>query len=268
MAEVATNVLHNVGNVLNSVNISATLAAEYLRQSSVSHLGRAIALLRENAGDLGAYLTIDPVGRKLPAFLLQLTGQLEAENSAILGELEQLAKNVEHIKDIVSVQQSYASSAGMSQTVAVVEMVEDSLRMNAGALSRHEVQLIREFEIQPVIQVDKHKVMQILVNLIRNAKYACDESGRPDKRLTVRISDGDGIIRISVIDNGVGILAENLTRIFSHGFTTRKEGHGFGLHSSALAAREMGGALLAQSDGQGLGAVFTLELPFESSKLS
>jgi len=267
-AEVATNVLHNVGNVLNSVNISATLAASQIRQSSVPHLARVAGLLRKNAGNLGAYITEDPAGQKLPDFLAQLAGQLEAEHASVLGELQHLAKYVEHIKDIVAVQQSYAGAAGVSQTIVVADLVEDSLRMNSGALTRHDVQVVREFEVHPVIQVDKHKAMQILVNLIRNAKYACDESGRPDKQLTLRVSGDERIVRISVIDNGVGIPAENLTRIFSHGFTTRKEGHGFGLHSSALAAAEMGGALLVQSAGAGQGATFTLELPLQSTNPS
>jgi C4-dicarboxylate-specific signal transduction histidine kinase len=138
--------------------------------------------------------------------------------------------------------------------------------MNAGALMRHDVQLIREFESNPVIHVDKHKAMQVLVNLIRNAKYACDESGRTDKRLTVRIASDERVLRVSIKDNGVGILPENMTRIFSHGFTTRATGHGFGLHSGALAAREMGGLLLAESAGPGLGATFTLELPAGTSQ--
>jgi PAS domain S-box-containing protein len=264
-AEVASNVLHNVGNVLNSVNVSAALAASQLRESSAPHLGRVAELLRKNADNLGAYLTDDPMGRKLPAFVSQLAGQLEAEHATVLGELDQLTKYVEHIKDIVSVQQSYASAAGVSQTVAVVDMVEDSLRMNTGALTRHEVKVARKFVVRPVLCLDKHKVIQILVNLIRNAKYACDESNRSDKLLTVRVTADERLVRISVIDNGVGIPAENMTRIFSHGFTTRETGHGFGLHSSALAAQEMGGALLAESAGPGLGATFTLELPIESS---
>jgi PAS domain S-box-containing protein len=264
MAEVATNVLHNVGNVLNSVNISAGLAAEQIQNSSVSHLMQVAGLLEKNVENIGEYMAADPVGQKLPGFLIQLAPQLELERTTVLGELEQLVKNVEHIKDIVAVQQSYASVAGVSQTIPVVELVEDSLRMNAGALMRHDVQLVRDYQATPVIQVDKHKVMQILVNLIRNAKYACDESGREDKHLTVQIASEDRLVRISIVDDGVGIPAENLTRIFSHGFTTRKTGHGFGLHSGALAAKELGGALLAHSDGPGLGAEFVLELPFES----
>jgi signal transduction histidine kinase len=142
------------------------------------------------------------------------------------------------------------------------DLVEDALRLNAGAFERHHVSIIRDFSPVPPILVDKHKVLQILVNLIRNAKYALDDSGRNDKRMILRIAPGGaGTVRFSVIDNGVGVHPENLIRIFSHGFTTRKSGHGFGLHSGALAARQMGGSLTCQSDGPGKGATFTLELP-------
>jgi signal transduction histidine kinase len=115
--------------------------------------------------------------------------------------------------------------------------------------------------------LDKHKALQILVNLVSNARRACSDSGRADKRLTLRLASGDGRVRLSVADNGAGIPAENLTRIFNHGFTTRKDGHGFGLHSGALAARELGGSLLAHSDGVGLGATFTLELPLSPAEV-
>ena len=142
------------------------------------------------------------------------------------------------------------------------ELVDDALRMNESSLSRHEIDLVRDYQVRPVLTVDKHKVLQILVNLVRNAKYACDDSGRIDKAITVRITAGERSVRIAVIDNGVGIPPENLTKIFSHGFTTRKEGHGFGLHSGALAARELGGSLTVHSEGTGQGATFTLELPY------
>ena len=143
----------------------------------------------------------------------------------------------------------------------LASLVEDSLRLNEGALRRHGVQIVRAFETVPPINVEKHKILQILVNLVRNAKYACDDSGRADARLTVRVANGDGRVKISVMDNGIGIPPENLTRIFNGGFTTRKGGHGFGLQGSALAAKEMGGSLTVQSGGPGQGAAFTLELP-------
>jgi len=151
--------------------------------------------------------------------------------------------------------------SGVIETVHLSELVEDALRINEAAWVRHQVQVVREFEPAPPVSVDKHKVLQVLINLLRNAKYACDDLDRPDKQIVVRIVHDQNQVKTSVIDNGVGIPPENLTRIFAHGFTTRKGGHGFGLHSAALAAREMGGSLIAQSEGLGRGATFTLELP-------
>ena len=261
MAEVASSVLHNVGNVLNSVNVSATLAADKLKKSKIANLSRVVTMFNEHSSDLATFLTHDPKGKLVPGYLTQFAEHMAGEHAAAITELESLCSHVEHIKDIVSMQQSYARVSGISEIVNVTDLVEDSLRLNAGALAPHEVELVRDFQPVPQIAVEKHKVLQILVNLLRNAKYACDESGRKDKRVTLRIANGHGTIKISVMDNGVGIPSENLTRIFNHGFTTRRNGHGFGLHSGALAARELGGRLLVESDGPGKGATFTLELP-------
>jgi PAS domain S-box-containing protein len=265
MAEVATSVLHNVGNVLNSVNVSTTLLLDSAKQSKVSSLAKAVALLKEHAGDVGAYLTEDPKGKCLPGYLNLLCEELIREQQRTLAELKSVRENIDHVNEIVAMQQNYARVSGVKETVKVTEIVDDALRMNAGAMARHEVELVREYTDATVVNIDKHKVLQILVNLIRNAKYACDESGRKDKQIRVGISKRDQVICITVMDNGVGIPPENLTRIFNYGFTTRKQGHGFGLHSGALAAKELGGCLTAQSGGPGLGAVFTLELPCEPS---
>jgi len=261
MAEVASNVLHNVGNVLTSVTVSASLVAECVKNAKVAGLGRAAALLKEREADLGTFITTDERGRKLPAYLAQLAEQLQGNQRLALKELASLRDNIEHIKETVAMQQSYAKLCGVAETVTVAALIEDSLRMNAGALARHGVTVCREIGEVPPITVDKHRILQILVNLIRNAKYACDESGRPEKTVTIRAVADERTVRISVIDNGIGIHPDNLGRLFRHGFTTRKTGHGFGLHSGALAAKELGGSLSAHSDGPGCGATFTLELP-------
>jgi len=261
MAEVATNVLHNVGNILNSVNISASLVTERVKTSKAPGVSRVAALLQEKGSAVGDFLANDERGRRLPEYLTSLGEQLMSDQKMALEELASLRDNLEHIKDTVAMQQSYAKLCGVTETVAVADLVEDSLRLNAGAFVRHGVTLRREFSEVPPITVDKHKVLQILVNLVRNAKYACDESGRSDKLLTLRIEGAPAGVRICVIDNGVGIPAENMSRLFTHGFTTRVDGHGFGLHSGALAAQELGGSLRVMSDGPGLGATFILELP-------
>lgn len=262
MAEVATSVLHNVGNVLNSVNTSASVLADRLRNSQMAGVSRVTELLEANRHDLAGFLTANGRADQVINFLKSLAQHLTAENASALAELQGLTGNIEHIKEIIAMQQSYARISGVTEKVKPTDLVEDALRMNAGALARHQVQLLRDYAPDlPEIVVEKHKVLQILVNLIRNAKYACDDSGRADLQLTVRVANGDGRVRIVIQDNGVGIPVENLTRIFNHGFTTRKNGHGFGLHNGALAAKEMGGSLTAHSEGPGQGATFTLELP-------
>lgn len=262
MAEVATGVLHNVGNVLNSVNVSATLIAERIDSGRVDNLSRAARLLRDHAAEAAPYLTEDPKGRLLPAYFVDATEQLGKDRASTLEELDLLLRNIEHIKDIVAMQQNYARVSGVIETLNAEELIEDAIRMNLGSMERHRVNVVREYGPVMPISADKHKVLQILVNLIRNAKHAMDEATDNERTLTLRLSmNGDDSIVMQVADTGVGIPEENLTRIFSHGFTTRSDGHGFGLHSAALAAQQMKGRLTATSEGPGRGAVFTLELP-------
>lgn len=261
MAEVATGILHNVGNVLNSVNVASSCVADSIRKSKAANLGKVVGLLREHAADLGNFLTVNPQGRQIPGYLAQLAEHLAGERTAALKELAHLQKNIEHIKDIVAMQQGFAKVSGAKELLSVTDLVEDALKMNASALARHDILVHREFQEVPLLTVEKQQVLQILVNLLRNAMQACDEANPLAKRITLRVTRGDEAVRIAVTDNGVGIPAKNLTRLFAHGFTTKRAGHGFGLHSAALAAKKMGGALTVHSDGPGQGATFTLELP-------
>ena len=262
MAEVATTVLHNVGNVLNSVNVSTGLLIDQIRSSELSSLKKAAALMHEHLPHLAEFLAEDPKGKLLPEYFLNLADQLAAEQNSTRTELELLTRNVDHIKSIVAQQQSYATVSGIIEAIAVIDILEMVVEMNGAALARHRIQVVRNYSAKPLIAADKHKILQILINLIRNAKAALVTSQKDDKRLTLGVDlNGDRLVKITVRDNGVGITSENLNRIFSFGFTTKKDGHGFGLHSGALAAKEIGGSLTAFSEGIGKGAVFTLELP-------
>ena len=180
----------------------------------------------------------------------------------MLLELQSLKKNVDHIKSVVSMQQQHARFAGVLERVEVPGLLDDAMRLHAVSFERLGIQMRREYGA-PVsaVMVDRHKLLQILVNLLGNARHALVESGREDKRLTLRVARVGERLRISVADNGVGIAPENQQRLFTQGFTTKKDGHGFGLHISALSAEELGGALKCESEGPGKGATFTLELP-------
>ena len=269
-AEVATSVLHNVGNVLNSVNVSAGLVRDKIRGAGVSDLTKVVSSMEQHLDDLGTYLTQDERGKHLPRFLIHLGGQMVANEETILEEVDLLIGNIDHIKTIVATQQSYASGiSGLIEEVSLVELLEDAIHINRASMKRHSVTVVRQLDDVGPVLVDKQKLLQVVVNLISNAKYACIESGNEPKQLTVSLHrSGEDRVRIEVRDNGMGIAPENLTRVFAHGFTTRKEGHGFGLHSAALAAKELDGSLTADSDGVGNGATFTLELPYQEARVS
>jgi signal transduction histidine kinase len=267
MAEIATGVLHNVGNVLNSVNVSTTLVAGKIRESRVDNLVALIGMLEEHSGNLPEFLGTDPKGRRVLPYLVKLGGHFHAERADLLKELELLSSHVGHIKQIVSTQQSYAKVSGLVENVKLSDMVDDALRIVEPGMVRHKIRVERDSEPVPVIAVDKHQILQILLNLLRNAKQAMHECGGDgEKVIRIRIRRlGESRVSLAVEDTGVGLPPENLTRIFGHGFTTKADGHGFGLHSCALAASQMGGSLRAESDGPGRGATFILELPLKTA---
>lgn len=261
MAEVANGVLHNVGNALNSLNVSTGVVCDRLGLSRLPLLRKSVALLQQHSDDLPGFLTTDPKGRALPEFLEKLAGQLEEENAGLREEMQSVSRGIEHIKQIVSTQQNYGRAFGVIETLDPREVIEDAARLTGESLARHRITLVRDFASKRPVCADRHKVLQILVNLVRNAKQAVIEADPPERRIAIRVTEAapDRLI-IAVTDTGTGIPEENLAKIFQHGFTTKKDGHGFGLHASILSAREMKGDLTVHSDGPGRGATFTLEL--------
>jgi two-component system NtrC family sensor kinase len=271
-AEVATGVLHNVGNVLNSMNIAVTMINNTLTQSRVANLCKGLAMLEEHSAELAQFLTSDERGKVLPGYLNKLAAVLADEQLTIRNEIQSLGQSLEHIGEVVRMQQSYAKDSTVYVPVRPEELMEDALRVNNASIGHHKVQIVRAYADLPVSLMDKHKVLQILINLISNANNALKDRAVGERQMTLKIDSAEREaqqqIRFQVTDTGTGILPENLTRIFSHGFTTRKEGHGFGLHSAANSAQEMGGSLSAFSAGVDCGATFTLELPLKQQVAS
>ncbi len=265
MADVATGVLHNVGNVLNSVNTSTTVITENLRRSKLATLDKTVCVAEKNANDFVTFFQENPQGKMLIPFLRQLTDALHSEQEHNCEELSQLSKNIDHLKQIISMQQTYArSSNSVAESLTLNELVDDALQINFASLKKNQIEIVKEYCDSPLIIVDKHKALQILANLISNAKQSIEEESPQARRITLRTKVIEDECVIEVQDTGIGISAKNMKKIFTHGFTTKMDGHGFGLHSSANAANEMGGKLSSHSEGAGLGACFALSLPRKS----
>ena len=270
-AEVATNVLHNVGNVLNSINTSVSVLEGRLEKSRMANVQKVVDMLPRSKKDLLAFINDDSKGTRILDYLTPLAGALAAERQTMVEEVRQLVTQVEHAKNVIIMQQRYGAVYGVNEACAVALLVEDAIAMNSDRLKKHGIKLERRFDPVPEIVTDKHQVLQIFVNLIANAINACNENESEHKADLIVISlgcDNQELIKIEVRDTGVGIAKENLSRIFQHGFTTRQDGHGFGLHSGVLAAKQLGGRLTVESAGLGHGASFTLALPLSGGERS
>ena len=251
-----------MGNVLNSVNVSVTLLGEGVRKSKLPGVRKAAELLDANRAELPKFFSEGGKGTMLPGYLATLATQLEAEQHGRLAEIEQLATNIAHIKEIVAMQQDYARVSGVIESWSPRSLIEEALRITTSDLEGGSVRVEIDCPADiPQVSADRHKVTQILINLFTNARQAMAQTPMEKRTLAVSAARQGAMVEVRVRDNGCGIPAENLTRIFNHGFTTKTDGHGFGLHSAANAAKETGGRLTGESDGPGLGATFRLELP-------
>jgi NO-binding membrane sensor protein with MHYT domain/nitrogen-specific signal transduction histidine kinase len=261
MAEVATGVLHSVGNVLNSLGVAASLLQSKLRESRVGNVQRLAELLLSQGENVGRFMETDPRGRQAPTYLAQLGENLSAENASLRAEAEAIASHVGHIRTIVAAQQAHARRGGVTEAVDITELVDNAMAIHFTMMA--DITVRREYEPVPMVTLDRHKLIQILGNLLSNARHALKERADGAARvLTLRVhARAAGWFIIEVQDSGVGIKADALKRLFEFGFTTKKDGHGFGLHSSAILAQELGGHLAGHSDGAGCGARFALRLP-------
>ncbi len=263
MAEVASGVLHNVGNVLNSVNVSAAVIREKVRKTKAVNLEKVVGMLVDNEKNIASYISEDKKGKQIPKFLSLLSDQLIEEKEAMKNELTELTNNIDHIKSVISMQQTYAGSFGVRESIMLSSLVEDALKINAQGMDQRGVKVEKIYNKIEAMFIDKHKALQIVINLISNAKHAVIDSDNEIKNITVSISTEKNMAKLEVLDTGVGIAHEDLTHLFEYGFKRRRNGHGFGLHHSALVANELGGKIYVNSDGLGKGASFILILPFD-----
>ncbi len=262
MAEVASDVLHNVGNALNSINVSIGVVADLLKNSMVGDVGRISQLFHKHREDLGNYFSNNPKGKQIPAYLEKLSGQLMEEQRVAIAELARLRENAQNAQQCVAVKQDLAKVSGITEEISVIELVEEALTLNQELLETLQINVSREFQEIPQLIVDKHQVLEVMVEVIRNACQAM--ASVSTKQLIVRaklIPGPPDSVCLEVQDSGVGIASDDLIKIFGQGYNTKNGGRGMSLHSGALMAKNLGGALRAHSEGIGHGTTFSLELP-------
>ena len=266
MADAASSVLHNVGNVLTNINVLASTIDKQVQDSKSQRLRNVADLFGEHAERFSAALDDDQQARALPKYITTLANHCDQERTNLLKEIDDLRNNVRHANQIVATQQQYATGASLQEKVTLNKLLEDAVQLTKASFDRHEVRLVRRFDGLPEVQVDRSKLLQVIVNLLANAKDAVGDLPEERREVSLMARAGDeGGVRIEVSDHGEGIQREHLGQIFTEGFTTKEDGHGFGLHFCAIAIQEMKGAIRARCNEPGRGCTFSIELPAPSN---
>ncbi len=262
MAEIATGILHNVGNILNSINTATDVSLNIIGKSRLPSLIRANNLLALHEDDVDKFIKNDPKGMQLPNFYIKLGGLLEGEQVRLKEEFQKIQDCANLIKDVIGAQQEYARAGLYTVEVEIANIIDDTLNFQMSVFEKAKIKITREYSNAPPLKIQKSKFIHILTNLFKNAVEALSHNDTEDRKLHIQVTwDPKEATYIKVRDNGLGIPKDQLNRIFTHGFTTKRGGHGFGLHTCANYMTEMGGHLIAHSDGPGHGAVFTLIFP-------
>jgi signal transduction histidine kinase len=264
MAEVASSVLHNIGNVLNSLNVSASILLEKFENGKENNITKISDLINAHKEDLGEFITNDSKGKHIPEYLSCFATYWDNEQKDYIKLLTAMNEYIQHIKDIVTRQQSLSGSYGMIQPVHLDEVINDAILIAIPDNQKVNIEVLKEFQLLKETLVDKAVLLQILVNVLRNAMESLNESKKENKQIHIKLTlSNSTTVSISVEDNGTGVSSENVKNIFTYAFTTKERGFGIGLHTSLLAARGMGGDLKMFNLGKDKGAIFVLTFPYK-----
>ena len=262
MAEIASEVLHNVGNAVNTANCCAEVIGDRLNNSRLSGLEKATSLLSDQASNAVHFFSEDPRGPKLINSLVTVTGTLQKEQAENLSELQRLQETIRHIRDAIASQQSHARKSDFRQRVDLRALLNETLLVNEALQKQCGVSVTINMPELPLLELNRSRVAQVLVNLEKNALLSMQSVPERNHVLTVNVAVLEtDLLQIEVRDTGTGFTPEIHERLFGQGFTTRKEGSGLGLHYCVNVIREMGGDITAYSDGPGTGARFQITIP-------
>lgn len=264
MADIASSVLHNIGNVLNSVNVTVTLLEEKISQSKLDFLEDLYNLLKTNESNIDEFFTTNPKGKRVIEYIGKLSDEHKKNKQWLTKQTHLLQNYIEHIKQVVQDQNNLAKLGGVTDEVHVPDLVHEVITMYKNKISSNHILIKKEFEQTKTAYIDQVKVIQILINIVKNSIESLIESQPPNKIIQIKITDEKTHFAIIISDNGIGISTSALKKLFTVQFTTKKQGHGFGLHASAIAAEELGGKIYAMSDGTNQGATITLKIPYKN----
>ncbi len=258
MADIAANILHSIGNTLNSMNVSLLLLKESAASQLYDDIVLAGRLLEKNMERLEEFLVSDDKGKKLMRFYLSLGDLAEKLQLQLSRNMKRLGLKINAINSVVTAQQNYAGVDDKFEELLLEPIIEDALKLNQDIFERQSIKVVRDYEPGFTVYVHRGKLFFIIFSILSNAKDAMSIIPNSDKRILIRTYTNSLGKHLMISDSGRGISKVDLERIFEYGFSTKEGRTGYGLHSCSRYIEDMGGIIYAQSEGEKKGATFII----------
>lgn len=261
MADVATETLHNVGNILNSITTSMHLLQQAFTRCPTADLSRALTIIREHGDDIPSFLNTSQKAEMLIRYLLKLDTLFGKYQIESIEHLDRLSLKVQMIADVIAAQQAFTMNSQYTRTADVHKLIEDALTMQSGSFEKYRITCKRVYGQLPEIQLQPNKFIHVIINILKNAEEAMFADTGRERIITIRTSATESFVQVEIKDTGHGVTKKEMEQIFTYGYTTKPDGHGFGLHSCANYITEMKGQIWAESEGHNTGTTLFIKLP-------
>jgi signal transduction histidine kinase/DNA-binding LacI/PurR family transcriptional regulator len=259
MADISSEILHNTGNILNSVNASVHLMKDVIDNSAINDLIKANRMLEENLDDIEDFINHNPKGKKLFHFYIGLGSSFTELQNQLLHYINRLDNKVQSINEIIAAQQNYAGVIEIMEELDITSVVNDAIKLFSESLDNYRIQVVKEYRDVPKVMAQRMKLFPILINIISNAEEAMFDNPEKERKLIFTIHGDSQGKYIRVTDNGCGIPADSLDKIFKNGSVIQNDHYGFGLYRCAKYMSEMGGKIWAESPGPGKGTTIVIQ---------
>ncbi|MBW2705028.1 MAG: HAMP domain-containing protein [Deltaproteobacteria bacterium] len=255
-AQLAAMVLHNIGNAMTPINVQIEGMKAGQSEAVVQYLEKCYHDLKANIADLNTYVNADPRGQEIFRYMGELIAAVRAERNRSGDALEKMDRAISYVSEILIMQQAYAASEQeFKQRVDLHALIDDAIQIQMGSLERKGIVVEQKLDDHlPMVLLDKNRLMQVIINLIKNSSEAFERLEPDNRKKTIRIKTfaGNGHVGFEIADNGIGIDQENIDHIFDFGKSYQRSS-GIGLYYCKMFVEDNGGTLDVSSPASGQG---------------
>ena len=264
--EMSSGILHDIGNAVTAFGSEIAKLQQELQWRELNDLKKLIKLFDGKSEKIDEALGPGK-GKALLKFLHALNGSLNQRQTDISGISTQLYETTRHIQEILNIQRHYVKGKkkGERAPVKLRNIIEDALSIQERTLEKRGITITKDIPLDiPEISGDKTKLIQVVINILKNAGEAFDEvhdDREKEMSLALSVLENEPMIELLISDNAIGLEPQIGPKLLEKGNTSKNTGTGFGLYNCKQIIETHQGEIDISSEGPNLGAKVRLTFP-------